>query len=112
MTTRLHDTLLASQSTLQSLNEKLASAAAVARDHVPKNGKEAQDLAREVLEQLEKAKDVIAKQSGELVSRPSVSLHCIDMITDKRTCTLARPCLQDCSALRREVTEGSWRSQG
>jgi len=71
VSTRLHDTILTSQQTLSSLNEKLASAAAVARDHVPKNTKDAQDLAREVLEQLEKAKEVIAKQSGDLPAHVS-----------------------------------------
>jgi hypothetical protein len=68
VSTRLHDTILASQSSITALNERFATAAAVASQHVPKNGKEAQDLARELLEQLEKAKELIAKQSGELVS--------------------------------------------
>lgn len=77
VSTRLHDTILTSQQTLSSLNEKLASAAAVARDHVPKNTKDAQDLAREVLEQLEKAKEVIAKQSGDLVGFGFLKHHAV-----------------------------------
>jgi uncharacterized protein (UPF0147 family) len=75
VSSQLHNTLLASQQTLSSLNEKLATAAAIAKDHVPKNGKEAQELAKELLEQIEKAKDVIAKQSGELPAHVSKAVQ-------------------------------------
>lgn len=81
VSSRLHDTLLASQQTLSTLNEKLAAAAAIAKDHVPKNGKEAQELAKELLEQIEKAKDVIAKQSGELVSCMIIMMLTLRYIT-------------------------------
>ena len=63
VSSRLHDTLVSSQQTLGSLQERLGAAVA----HVPKNGKEAQEAANHLYENLDRFKDAVLKQSGELV---------------------------------------------
>jgi hypothetical protein len=47
-----------------SLQERLGAAVA----HVPKSGKEAQEAANSLYEGLERLKDAVLKQSGDLVS--------------------------------------------
>jgi hypothetical protein len=63
VSTRLHDTLVASKDTFGSLNARLGAAAA----HVPKSGEEAQQAAHHLYEQLESIRSALLKQSSELV---------------------------------------------
>jgi len=72
---RLHDTLVHSQQTLGGLQERLSTAAATATAAVPKNGKEAQDVAHHLYENLEKIRDTVLKQSGELPAHVSKAVQ-------------------------------------
>lgn len=69
VSTRLHDTLLASLQTLGSLQAKLGAAAT----HVPKSAEDLQQAAHNLHEQLEAVKNAYIKQRHDLVS--STAMH-------------------------------------
>ncbi|CAD6584299.1 MAG: hypothetical protein CYPHOPRED_002658 [Cyphobasidiales sp. Tagirdzhanova-0007] len=71
VSSRLHDTLVASQQSLGGLQTKLGAAAG----HVPRSPEEAQQLAYNLYEQIEALKNAAIKQSHDLPAHVSKSLQ-------------------------------------